>query len=155
MKTWIRAGLLFFSACASSSDGGKARQCLAPAPAVELLQPEVSFRTTVFPIVEKNCALSACHADAKLSLGIFLPNDPAQVYKAMHAPATSNLKLDFVKAGAPADSFLMHKLDGTHCALDADCLKGACGQEMPPGGILGIDERTAIRRWIAQGATDN
>lgn len=151
----MRAGVLLVAACSSSSDPAKARQCLAPPPAVDLTSPEVSFRTAIVPIVEKNCAISACHADAQLSLGIYLPKDPAQIYKAFHTPATTNLKLDYVKASAPAESFLMHKLDGTHCSLDADCLKKACGQEMPPNDILPLEDRNTIRRWIAQGAKDN
>ena len=159
MKTWLRVGLLVacVCACSSSSDSEKTkpRQCLTAPPAVDLTQPEVSFSKTVAPIVQNNCSLPACHADSAVSLGIFLPKDNAQIYKALHAPATTNLKLDIVKAGAPADSYIMHKLDGTHCALDKDCVKGSCGQEMPPGETLSVDDRNSIRRWIAQGAKDN
>jgi hypothetical protein len=155
VRSTIAFALLVVSACGSSSETGKARQCLAPPPGVDVTQPAISFNTQVVPIVQKNCALSACHADAKVSLGIYLPKDAAEIYKAFQTAATSNLKLDFVKAGAPAESFMMHKLDGTHCDLDKDCVKGACGTEMPPGELLSIDDRTTIRRWIAQGAKNN
>lgn len=157
MRFWITTALLVISACSSSKDAGSgpSRQCLAPPPAADLTQPAISFKTQVVPIVEKNCSLAACHGDTQVSLGIYLPQDPAQIYKALHAPATTNLKLDFVKAGAPTDSFVMHKLDGTHCGLDKDCVKGSCGTEMPPGETLSIEDRTTIRRWIAQGAKDN
>lgn len=152
---------LFVVACvllgcsSSSSDSGKPRQCLAAPAAVDLTQPEVSFKTTIVPIVTSNCSLPACHGDSKNSLGIYLPQDGAQIYKAFLAPATTNLKLDYVKAGSPDDSFVMRKLDGTHCTLDKDCVKGTCGEEMPPGGTLSLDDRHAFRRWIAQGAKDN
>jgi hypothetical protein len=162
VSTRIHVGLLviafaFACACSSSSesDSAKPRQCLPPAPPVDLVMPEISFSKTIVPIVQSNCSLPACHADARVSLGIYLPMDAAEIYKAVRAPATTNLKLDFVKPGAPADSYLMHKVDGTHCALDKDCVKGACGQEMPPGATLSIDDRNAIRRWIAQGAKNN
>ena len=115
----------------------------------------MSFTAAVAPIIEKNCSIAACHADAQLSLGIFLPKDVAQIYKALLAPATGNLKLDFVKAGKPDDSFVMRKLDGTHCSLDNDCVKKSCGSEMPPGEPLSVDDRNTIRRWIAQGAKNN
>jgi hypothetical protein len=146
-----------FCACSSSKDedAAKPRQCLAPSPAVDLTMPEVSFNKAIVPLVQSNCSLPACHADAKVSLGIYLPMDGAEIYKAVRAPATSNLKLDFVKPGAPGDSYLMHKLDGTHCALDKDCVKGSCGQEMPPAATLSVDDRNVFRRWIAQGAKNN
>ncbi|MBX3191096.1 MAG: hypothetical protein KF819_29130 [Labilithrix sp.] len=151
------SGLVIVCACGSSGSepGEKPRQCLSAPASVDLTQPEISFNTTVVPIVQRTCSLPACHADEKLSLGIYLPKDPAKIHQAMLAPATSSLKLDFVKAGAPEESFLMHKLDGTHCALDKDCAKGACGQEMPPGELLSVADRDNVRRWIAQGAKNN
>ena len=164
MRSWLRvrrvarrvALALLLAACSSSSgESAKPRQCLAPPAAVDLTQPVVSFSAGIVPLVQRSCAIAACHADAQLSLGIYLPKDGAQIYKAFLAPATGNLKLDFVKPGAPTESFVMHKLDGTHCALDKDCVKGSCGQEMPPGATLSIDERNSIRRWIAQGAKNN
>jgi hypothetical protein len=155
VRLLLIAVLMVASACGSSSNGAKSRQCLGPPPAVDVTQPEISFSKQVAPIIQTNCALSACHADMQVSLGIYLPKDNAQIYKAFHAPATGNLKLDYVKAGSPADSYVMHKLDGTHCALDKDCVKGSCGSEMPPGETLPIADRDTIRRWIAQGAKDN
>jgi hypothetical protein len=147
--------LVFFAACSSSSSGGTERQCLPAPGAIDTAQPEVSFKTTIAPIVQRNCSLPACHGDPNNSLGIYLPSDAARIYESAKKPSTVNLKLDVVKAGAPNDSFLMHKVDGTQCGLDANCVKKDCGNVMPPDRPLSVDDRNAIRRWIAQGAKDN
>jgi hypothetical protein len=143
------------SPSSTSEDGGVPRQCLAAPAAVDLTQPEISFKTQVAPIITKTCSVEACHADKNLSLGIYLPQDPVEILKALRAPSTSNLKLDVVKPGSPTDSFIMHKLDGTQCNLDKDCVDNSCGAEMPPTAPLSLDDRNTIRRWIAQGAKDN
>jgi hypothetical protein len=61
-----------------------------------------------------------------------------------------------VKPGDPRESFLMRKLDGSHCVLDGQCAGGNCGQSMPRDDeSLPIDARDKIRRWIAQGAKND
>ena len=87
-------------------------------------------------------------------------------------------QLSIVKAGDPADSYMMHKLDGDFCRLAAACNATGqatfleCGIAMPYGlPSLCLDsqsdcvknqtlqqqhgERDQIRRWIAQGASAN
>ncbi len=158
MRLLLSSLFVIVSACSSSSGGegsSTPRQCLAPPPAVDLTTPEVSFRAAIVPMVQGNCSLPACHADKRVSLGIYLSQDAAEIYTALRTPATSNLKLDFVKAGEPGASYVMHKIDGTHCSLDKDCVKSSCGTEMPPGATLSLDDRNTFRRWIAQGAKDN
>lgn len=151
-----RLVLLLLVACSSSEKESAApRQCLSAPAAIETAMPEVSFKATIAPLVQQNCALPACHGDPKSSLGIYLPGDAPGIYGALKKPAVSNLKLDFVKPGAPNESFLMHKVDGTQCGLDKDCVKDTCGNVMPPDAPLPVSDRDAIRRWIAQGAKDN
>jgi hypothetical protein len=67
-----------------------------------------------------------------------------------------------VKAGAPHDSYLMRKLDGSNCVLASQCVetantqKGDCGVTMPRNNpALTQDQRDTVRRWILQGALDN
>ena len=58
--------------------------------------------------------------------------------------------------GDPTTSFLMHKLDGTQGAFDAQCTGGSCGSRMPAGGAaLSVAIRDAIRAWIAAGAVND
>jgi hypothetical protein len=64
--------------------------------------------------------------------------------------------MDLVKPGDPRESFLMRKLDGSHCVLDKQCTGGTCGDSMPRREeTLPIEERDTIRRWIAQGAKND
>jgi hypothetical protein len=61
-----------------------------------------------------------------------------------------------VKPGDPKNSFLMRKLDGDHCVLDAQCQGSTCGDSMPnKEEQLSVDERDRVRRWIAQGAKND
>jgi hypothetical protein len=61
-----------------------------------------------------------------------------------------------VKPGDPRESFLMRKIDGSHCVLDAQCVGSTCGESMPRDEeIMPIETRDTIRRWIAQGAKND
>jgi hypothetical protein len=74
--------------------------------------------------------------------------------------------MEIVKAGDPAKSFMMYKLDGDPNATDMSsevtcttltCASGStCGLAMPSGGPqLSSEDRDTIRRWIAQGAKND
>jgi hypothetical protein len=77
-----------------------------------------------------------------------------------------NPDMSIVKAGDPANSFLMYKLDGAFPAVptndDVTCPKltcagtMTCGEAEPSGGPqLPAAQRDTIRRWIAQGALND
>ncbi len=96
-----------------------------------------------------------CHGG---TAGMFQMLDPASTYAALvNAPAAGmtpgmtgmacqDAGLVRVVPGAPEESLLMMKLDGTH----------GCGDAMPPvGGLLTEEERELVRDWIMQGAQDN
>ncbi len=57
--------------------------------------------------------------------------------------------MDLVEPGDADDSYLMHKLNGTH--LDV----GGSGSQMPLGSSLGIADIATIRDWINGGAEDS
>jgi hypothetical protein len=62
----------------------------------------------------------------------------------------------YVKAGDPSQSFLMRKMDGDQCVLDAQCAGMTCQTSMPQNlPLLDVAPRDVVRRWIAQGAADN
>jgi hypothetical protein len=74
-----------------------------------------------------------------------------------------NPSMNIVKAGDPANSFLLYKLDGAfsmplsngdvNCSTLACAANMSCGEAMPSGGpALPASARDTIRRWIAQGA---
>ena len=56
-----------------------------------------------------------------------------------------------VKPGAPDESYLVHKLEGTHIEV------GGVGLQMPieAGGQLSAEDIQRIRDWISAGAKEN
>jgi hypothetical protein len=121
--------------------------------------PEVSFARDVFPIFGRSCAFTTCHGSAAGGAnGVFLGGqDPARVHTALVEVRSSQLPtMAFVSPGDPAQSWLQRKIDGSHCAFEAECLDGDCGGSMPRNeGLLPADTRDAVRRWIAQGARND
>ncbi|MBN94106.1 MAG: hypothetical protein CL928_08540, partial [Deltaproteobacteria bacterium] len=58
--------------------------------------------------------------------------------------------MDRVEPGDSANSYVMHKLDGTQSSA------GGSGSQMPLGGsALSQDDRDGIRSWIDAGALNN
>lgn len=75
---------------------------------------------------------------------------PSAAYKSIVNVQSRESKLMRVSPGSPQNSYLIHKLEGTH--LDA----GGAGVQMPFGlEPLVLDLRVKIRRWIEQGAKNN
>jgi hypothetical protein len=139
-----------------SDEGGA---CQDFNPAVDTGGTPISFSGQVFPIFKNSCAFSSCHGSVTGNPnGVFLGgDDPKKVHLALVDVRASRLQsMSFVKAGAPHDSFLMRKLDGSHCVLDPQCDKGDCGDSMPRNEeTLDQGTRDTIRKWIAQGAANN
>jgi len=58
--------------------------------------------------------------------------------------------MDRVEPNDSTQSYLMHKLDGTHLGV------GGSGSQMPLGGpFLSQGDRDGIRAWINSGAPQN
>jgi len=149
----------------TSSSGGVACQAYDPG-ALDLQNPKVSFKTDVVAgVFNKSCGLStSCHGSATSSQqGLFLGlkgaagADASQVRtNILGAKATEITSMPLVTAGDPKTSYLMHKMDGDMCTLNAQCTGGDCQSSMPQGSdILPSVNRDVVRRWIAQGAQDN
>jgi hypothetical protein len=128
----------------------------SPPASFDPATPTVSFADDVMPIFGNSCAFSTCHGSATGDAnGVFLGgSDPEAVYKAIVDVRSSELPtMSYVKAGDPRESYLMRKMDGSHCILDAQCTDGDCGLSMPRNDeMLPIEARDVVRRWIAQGA---
>ena len=176
--------------CSSSSSGGGGGGCDTggadggtcvpptmsnPTPAytscANLTSPTVSFAKDVMPTFNDSCGVSnACHqppanpAVANLVLGLPDGGVPAAtvIQSIVGKSALENKNMEIVKAGDPANSYLMHKIDGDQCQYAATCnatgnpIYNECGVQMPfNSGVLDPGTRDNIRRWIAQGAQNN
>jgi hypothetical protein len=130
-----------------------------PPASFDATSPTVSFSKDVLPIFSKSCAFTSCHGSATgSSNGVFLGGtDPARVHKAVVDVRSSKLPtMSYVKANDPRESFLMRKMDASHCVLDAQCTSADCGQSMPQNDeTLPLETRDTVRRWIAQGAKND
>lgn len=115
-------------------------------PSIALAAEPVSFQRDIVPLLRARCA--TCHMTGKEAGNIAL--HPGAAYASLvDVPSVSSKHLR-VKPGAPEESYLMMKLDGTH--LDA----GGKGARMPMGAVP-LDEKTRdrIRAWITEGARNN
>ena len=88
---------------------------------------------------------------------MFLGRDPVRVYAAIVNVRGDELQaMPFVTPSDPRQSYLMRKIDGSQCALDAQCADGSCQGSMPKSeGLLDVATRDVVRRWIAQGAKND
>ena len=171
----MRKLLLIFvimTACAGAAcgDDGEAPQPTAcfDYSAFDGATPEVSFRTDVLPVFQRGCAFSStCHGAEAGSAGFAYLGPPlseqatdaqidAIVAQNVGVASRAPSGMSRIAAGDPANSFLLHKLDGTLTCGDLECAPEGCGKSMPAGGdLLPAAERDAIRRWIQQGAKVN
>jgi hypothetical protein len=97
------------------------------------------------------------------------PGSPSNILKGIVNVKSIELpSMNYVTAGMPEESFLMHKMDGDQCQFVSMCSTSGsapaqmCGVVMPQAGCAlepttagGVNPRDTVRRWIAQGALDN
>ncbi|MCB9669135.1 MAG: DUF1588 domain-containing protein [Alphaproteobacteria bacterium] len=85
----------------------------------------------------------SCHGGELPLAGLDLTDITASV------GAPSSTSLDLIAPFAPADSYLLLKIDGTHATV------GGTGTVMPPPGTASVPpaERAALGSWVAAGAT--
>lgn len=166
MRASLVIGLPFLTALLSALSAGcpadepASSSCndYAPPEAFDALSPAVSFTKDVLPIFGQSCAFSTCHgATVGPANGVFLGRDGPRVHAALVGVKGDELPtMAFVERGDPRASYLMRKMDGSQCALDAQCLGGSCRDSMPKDeGALDIATRDIVRRWIAQGAKND
>ena len=155
------AGLIG-SACSSSS-AEPATSCVGHASSADstATASPVSMQNDVLPIFAQSCSFSACHGspsgdDNGIFLGLKGSANASTVRAALVAKSSTHMpSMKLVTPGQPETSFLVHKLEGDFCALDA-CADGKCGERMPRGwDALDPAALATIRAWIAQGAPAN
>ena len=149
------------SSCTSSSSGSSSGATCTdyqPPAGFDATTPAVSFANDVMPIFGQSCAFSTCHGSTTgPANGVFLGKDAARVFTAIVSVRGDELQtMPFVTPGDPRASYLMRKMDGSQCALDAQCTGGSCQLSMPKNQpLLEVAQRDIVRRWIAQGAKQN
>jgi len=98
---------------------------------------------------------SPCHTSSS-SGGLTGLNDYNNGYNnTVNVPAqetASTSMMDRIEPSSSTNSYLMHKLDGTHTVPPAN----GSGSQMPLGGpFLSQADRDGIRAWINSGAPQN
>lgn len=106
----------------------------------------VSFSKDIQPIFNSNCVV--CHQGTGQA---GLPLEPNLSYsKLVGVPSTQSGTELRVKAGAPDQSYLLAKVNGTQVAA------GGSGALMPYGAVpLSAANISLIQQWIAAGAPNN
>lgn len=107
---------------------------------------EVTFAGTIVDIFDQRCGTAGCHD--KKGIAPLLAGE-ASHEAIVGVQAGGSVRLDYVEAGDPNESYLWHKVNGTH-----EGVKGGGGQLMPVGTELCANEYRALYTWILEGAND-
>jgi predicted CxxxxCH...CXXCH cytochrome family protein len=91
-------------------------------------------------LLDADCTV--CHAGASAAGGLDLATDPWTAL--VGQPSPEYVARTLVVVGAPDDSFLVVKLEGTQTSSE--------GGQMPPGVQLDAATIDLVRQWIADGA---
>jgi hypothetical protein len=101
--------------------------------------PDVTWTARVSPLLQSRCA--GCHVGGITSGGANFDN-----YATMFNPSTAN-GMPLIAPGNPANSYLLHKLNGTQLSVP-----GGNGSIMPLGGAMPQYLIDVVTRWVEQGA---
>lgn len=106
----------------------------------------VSFSREIAPTLRAQCA--TCHMTGDEPGGMKLY--PSAAYQSLVQVPSVSSPLLRVSPGSPEDSYLLHKLQGTHLEVSGE------GVQMPFGQPPLNDQRLQLlRQWIEQGAPNN
>jgi len=104
----------------------------------------VDFTTQIQTVFDANCS---CHTGGSVSGGLDLATGSSHA-NIVNVPADDVPGMDLIEPGSPSDSYLWHKLQGTHLGV------GGAGSAMPFGSFpLGITSLDTIEQWINEGAS--
>ena len=106
-----------------------------------------TFSDVYTTIISTNCS---CHSGGSHSTGFAFNGSQQTAYDVLVGVASSELPaMNRIEAGDSTESYLQHKIDGTH--LDV----GGSGGQMPLGGSLSEAQRDLVRDWIDAGAAND
>jgi hypothetical protein len=126
-------------------DGGSAGDQPAPCYGPMETPNDVLFADHIYPIFQATCDQSMCHDEGSMTAIAFPPDDPAGA-AAQIVSVVWNDPMMYIDPGSPDNSYLWHKLAGTHIEV------GGSDFRMPFGGQLCTDDILLINKWIVQGA---
>ncbi|KAK0329987.1 hypothetical protein LTR94_034607, partial [Friedmanniomyces endolithicus] len=75
--------------------------------------------------------------------------ESGSAFKSIVLVKSGESPLLYVSPGKPEESYLIHKLEGTHIKV------GGSGERMPLAGSLEQPSVDAIRNWVKAGAPEN
>ncbi len=137
----VALGIFVLGIAPGCSSGGSSNTTAATTAA-----SGVSFSKNIQPIFNSNCVV--CHQGAGQAGLTLEPN--LSYSKLVGVPSTQSATEQRVKAGAPDQSYLLAKLNGTQVAA------GGSGAQMPYGAApLSASNISLIQQWIAAGAPNN
>jgi len=109
----------------------------------------VSYKKMIQPILNANCVF--CHMSGAMQGGLTL--EPGLSPRSLISVRSTESALMLIAPGKPEDSYLIHKLEGTHIQA------GGTGASMPFSAEtplkLEAKDIALIRHWVAIGAPDN
>lgn len=147
LQAWIEAGAT--ESCQTSGEPTPTPEAQTPSP-TPTAAPEVSgnslcaVQTQVF-----NVYCVSCHSGAYAQQGLDLA--PGSSWNSLVAvPSTEATGMALVAAGLPYQSYLHHKLAGTHATV------GGSGTQMPQyAPALSSELLTLVDAWISEGASES
>lgn len=145
---------LALTATSCASDASSSGSADAASAGTDTSGAPVSFADEVVPLLSRACSQSSCHGSGSGQLKLEKGN-ATQNYAALVNVASAELPtMARVSPGKPAESYLLHKVEGTQGSLDAQCVGGTCQSAMPQGGLLDAEDQALLRRWITEGAAN-
>jgi hypothetical protein len=129
--------------------GGYGNDCVTAKGVLPTTPGVVSFSTDVQPIFSGSCATATfCHKGASPAKGLNLESGQAYA-NTVNVAATELGSMSRVKPGDLANSYLIHKINGTQGNV------AGSGSQMPLGGSLTTSEIQTITKWVQDGAPQN
>lgn len=107
--------------------------------------PVVEFEADVQPVINANCTCHLAGSSGEMAAPTLNLN-PGNAHGNLVGVAAVGGPGALVEAGSTENSYLWHKINGTH--LDV----GGAGDKMPPAVDLDADQLLVIEAWIASGA---
>jgi len=112
-------------------------------------ETQVSLNFDLQPLLNAQCV--HCHFIESAQAGLIL--ESGEAYSSLVNISSTQAPLKLIVPGMPDESYLMHKLRGTHLSV------GGSGAQMPYGAEqstgLAVDDLNLIQTWIEAGAPDN
>lgn len=137
-------GLLLLTGCGSSSTTTSSSSTDDTSSGLEATLSSIQEN-----IFTPTCAVSGCHSSASASEQLSLADGEA-FDNLVNVDAAQVSSLKRVDPSDPDNSYVIHKLEGTHTSA------GGSGAQMPKDANALSDEQiNAIREWIENGADDN